>query len=119
MDIPEDFVVPSHRERLLRTLDRRDKTFRAFEVVVLAIVVVITLFSLSRLNQIATSNRSIVKNHNDQVLTVGGANKTRLDVGLCIVSVPPQTRTPEYVHECYDNAEKTNDNKIQRFGFGL
>lgn len=117
-EVPEYFLTPTPREKLLRTLDRRDKAFRVFEVVVLGLVVVVTMFSLFRLNQIAASNQASIMAHTTQVDDVAGANKARLDVGLCIVSVPPQTRTPEYVHACYDNAEKTDGIKIQRFGYG-
>lgn len=127
--IPDDFIVPSKKEKLLRNIDRRDKAFRAFEALVLAMLIGITILSLYRVNDLAISTQANITEHRKQIEginkegsaqlnTAAAANRTRLDVDLCIVSVPPQTRTPEYVKACYDDAEKANGVKIKRFGYG-
>lgn len=117
--IPEDFVVPSNKEKILRKLDDRDKIMRTFEVFVLVALVVITLFSLLRLSQVASTNETNIVKHAKQVDDVASANRVRLDVGLCIFSVSPTRRTPEYVKSCYDFIEKQSGIKVQRFGDGI
>lgn len=113
-----DIYQISANEQKLRQLDRRDKVMKTFEVFVLAIVVIVTGFSLFQVSQISSTNQKIIKEHGAQVIEVGRENQIRLDVDLCIVSVPPQTRTPQYVKACYDDAEKLGGVKIQRFGYG-
>jgi hypothetical protein len=83
-----DLEKPSDKELLLRKIDRRTQT---------------------------EANISSVKN---QLTGAAIANKARLDINLCIVSVPPQTRTPEYVHNCYVSVEKLDNIKVTRYGFG-
>jgi hypothetical protein len=34
----------------------------------------------------------------------------------CILSVPLATRTDNYIGQCYNKAEKSNDIKVDRFG---
>jgi hypothetical protein len=109
----------SKAELQLRKFDHRDKLMRTFEVLFLFVVVGLTLSSLVQINQTSRSNHQIIKEHNAQVIEVGRENQTRLNVDLCIVSVPPQTRTPEYVHACYDDAEKLSGVKIKRYGYGF
>ena len=48
----------------------------------------------------------------------GVSNNTYLRLNACIVSVPPQRRTPEYVKSCYDIAEKDTGATIDRYGDG-
>lgn len=54
-----------------------------------------------------------------QINTATIANRARLDINNCIVSVPPQTRTPKYVKQCYDDTEKRLNIKVERFGYGI
>ena len=114
--LPQEPV--SKNELQLRKLANRDKMMRTFEVFILSLVVILTFFSLNRINQLATSNQKNIIEHAKQVETVTTANRARLDINLCIVSVPPQTRTPEYVHKCYDDAEKLYEVKVVRYGYG-
>lgn len=57
--------------------------------------------------------------HRDQVDNNSVANRARLDVINCIISVSPTTRTPEYVKGCYDQVEETHDIEVQRYGDGV
>ncbi len=121
--LPPDFVFPPNREELLRKLDSRDRLMRGFEVIVLGLMVAITLFSLLRLNQISTDNKKNIDDHRSQVEETitnnSKTNRAKLDVGLCIFSVSPTRRTPEYVKSCYDQIEKETGIKVQRFGDGI
>lgn len=55
----------------------------------------------------------------EQIAMASKANRARLDVGLCIFSVSPTRRTPEYVKSCYDQIEKEQGIKVERFGDGI
>lgn len=46
-------------------------------------------------------------------------SKARAEVGLCIFSVNPTRRTPEYVMSCYDEVEKKLGVKVERYGDGI
>lgn len=48
----------------------------------------------------------------------GMQNNTYLRLNACIVSVPPQRRTPAYVKSCYDTATKDTGVHIDRYGDG-
>jgi hypothetical protein len=111
------------REILLRKIDRRDKFGRSFGLSVLAVLVVLNIYGI-------IDNHANILEHRVQVETADSrskeqlkkastANKARLDINLCIVSVPPQTRTPEYVHNCYTGIEKMDNVKVVRYGFGI
>lgn len=112
----------SNTEKKLRRLDRSDGLMRIFEVVVLGTVVILAMFSLLRVNQNIEEHRYQVETANktaeEQNKNYSFASRAMLDVGLCIVSVPPTTRTPEYVKGCYDQIEKQYNIKLQRFGDG-
>lgn len=43
-------------------------------------------------------------------------NNTYVRAITCIVSVVPGQRTPEYVQNCYDQAEKAHGYKIDHYG---
>lgn len=109
----------ANSQERFRELDHRDKLFRGFEVLVLIVLVTITLFSLFQLSKVADSNQKNIIKHAMQVDDVGGANRARLDVGLCIISVSPTVRTPAYVKSCYDKIEKQYGIKVERFGDGV
>lgn len=124
-----DFGKISATEEKLRKLDNRDKLMRTFEVFVLFILVIITLVSLYQLNQVASSNAKNIQEHRRQiengtaqavkeVVNDNALNRARLDVSLCIFSVSPIRRTPEYTKSCYDQIEQQYHAKIQRFGDG-
>lgn len=108
----------SDNEKKLRVLDHRDRLVRGFEVIVLSIVVVLTLFSLSRIANIAIQNQKNAQIQYQQIEDNASKNRARLDVGLCIISVSPTVRTPAYVKSCYDEVEKQYGIKVQRFGDG-
>lgn len=57
--------------------------------------------------------KQTVRNH-----AVGIQNNTYLKLNACIISVPPQSRTPEYVKSCYNNVESANNTTITRYGYG-
>lgn len=59
------------------------------------------------------------QNSKDQLTLAANTNKARADIGLCIFSVSPTRRTPEYVKSCYDLIEKQSGIKVQRFGDGI
>lgn len=92
---------------------------RTFEVIVLSAVVIITLFSLARVNQITDDNKENIMIHGREVADNSLRNRARSDIGLCIFSVSPTRRTPEYVKSCYDRIEKQSGIKVQRFGDGV
>lgn len=111
----------SANEQQLRKLDNRDKTFRKFQTFVLFIVVGINMFALLSIRQLAETNRVNIEDHRWQVENKANINKAKLDVGLCIISVSPTVRTPEYVKSCYDKIENSAelDEKLDRFGDGI
>lgn len=120
----------SENELKLRKLDHRDKLMRAFEVVVLAAVVAITMFALINIRQLANENRKNIDEHrsqiednnsdtNKQVNNRADINQAKLDTILCIISVSPTVRTSEYVKSCYDRIEKSSGLKLERFGDGV
>lgn len=123
-------LTPNTEEKFNK-LDQRDKLFRGFEVLVLAILVGLTLFSLIRLNQVADNNKKNIDEHRMQIeenntaaevqlKLAASINRAKLDTGLCIFSVSPTKRTPEYVKSCYDLIEKqTGIKDLQRFGDGV
>jgi hypothetical protein len=117
-----DLEKPSDKELLLRKIDRRDKFGRAFSIVVLGMLVVLNIFTVldnrSNLSQHRTQTEANISSVKNQLTGAAIANKARLDINLCIVSVPPQTRTPEYVHNCYVSVEKLDNIKVTRYGFG-
>ncbi len=85
------------------------------------IVATTVLFMFLMLSNITAHRHQIEEGNftaSRELRVAATANRARLDINLCIVSVPPQTRTPEYVHKCYDDAEKQNNIKVQRFGYG-
>lgn len=45
-------------------------------------------------------------------------NNTYLRLNACIVSVPPQTRTQQYVKGCYDGAVAHSGKAVDRYGYG-
>lgn len=100
------------REQLLSKIDRRDKIGRAFGLVILSLLVLLNVFAVFQI-----SNRA--RTASSQLHAVSNANKARLDINLCIVSVPPQTRTPDYVRHCYDTVDKLDNVKVTRYGYGL
>lgn len=127
-DYQHEFKV-SDKEKKLRKQDRLENVFRTFQLMVLAFVVVAVLFSNARLNQIAADNQKNIEEHRSVVETnamaaemqlkeAAGKNRARADVGLCIFSVSPTIRTPDYVKSCYDQIEKESGIKVQRFGDG-
>lgn len=84
----------------------------------------------ANLSDIAETNRSEIKAHRNQVeaggitasneLSVAAtANRARADIGLCIFSVSPTRRTPEYVKSCYDRVEAMFKVKVTRYGDGI
>lgn len=132
MQTPDDLIAPpvSDREKLLRKIDRRDKAVKLFEFVILTAVVGLTLFALLRINLIVANNernteeQRISQQRNTKAALAevdkrAKANQARNDIELCIVSVSPTIRTPEYVSGCYDQIEKQLDLKVQRFGDGV
>lgn len=101
----------------------KQSTFLRFVVLLAIGVFVFTVanFSKQQARNVADHRYQVetLTKESDKHLTEAAlANRTRLDVDLCIVSVPPQTRTPEYVKACYDDAEKDSGVKIRRFGYG-
>lgn len=46
-------------------------------------------------------------------------NNTKNRAMLCIVSVAPTQRSPEYVRDCYSQAEEANQINIERYGDAL
>jgi hypothetical protein len=50
--------------------------------------------------------------------TLSRENNIYLRINACIVSVPPQTRTPQYVKQCYDTGEHQGGQAVDRFGYG-
>ncbi len=103
LETPPEFVVPpaSERERLLRILDNRDKVMRVFEVVVLAVVVGVTLFSLLRLNQMATSNESNIVDHRNQIEDAITNSNESANILLCTTSIPPGIKSQAEIDKCY------------------
>jgi hypothetical protein len=61
---------------------------------------------------------SIVLASQVQNAKVSKDNNTYLRLNACIVSVPPQRRTPEYVKSCYVSADQSNGTSVQRYGDG-
>lgn len=126
MELPNDV---SANELQLRKLDDRDKFFRVIQLLVLAAVVAITMFALLNIRQLANENRQNIVQHREQIETANVAaseqlrvaalgNRARGDINLCIISVSPTVRTPDYVKSCYDLVEKKHDIKVERFGDG-
>lgn len=121
---PDNFTIPpiSEREKLLRKIDHRDKLSKSLNVLISILVVMLVIYGQIDVRHNLADHRYQVETITDasteQLRKAASANRTRLDVNLCIVSVPPQTRTPEYVHKCYDDAERVNNVKIERFGYG-
>lgn len=120
----------SANELQLRKLDKRDKAFRVIQVIVLSIVVAITMFELLSVRTLTQENRTNIDEHrsqienassdiNHQLIVTSNINRAKLDIGLCIFSVSPTKRTPEYVKFCYDTIEQSSGIKVERFGDGL
>lgn len=120
----------SQNEVKLQKLDRRDKAIRVFEIIILFFLVVITLFALISIRGLAEENRKNINDHrvqveqgniaaNAEIISRANINRAKLDIGLCIISVSPTLRTPEYVKGCYDKIEKSSELKIDRFGDGV
>lgn len=121
---------PSENELHLRKLDRRDKAMRTFEVIILAAVVAITMFALLSIRGVAEENSKNIAEHRTQIevaqastskelIERANINRAKLDIGLCIFSVSPIRRTPDYVKSCYDEIEKESGIKVERFGDGV
>lgn len=117
MGLPNDV---SANELQLRKLDDRDKLFRAFQLLILAAVVAINIFGLLSIRELAETNRANIEEHRWQVENKANINKAKLDTQLCIISVSPTVRTPEYVKGCYDKVEASAEveEKLERFGDG-
>lgn len=124
---PQNDISPN--ELKLRKLDNRDKAMRVFEILVLATVVAITMFGLYSVRQLAKENRANITDHREQIESGNSdaskqiaeratINQAKLDIGLCIISVSPTVRTPEYVKNCYETVEKSSGLKLERFGDG-
>lgn len=109
----------SNGELKLRQLDRRDLIVRAYQFVILFAVIGLNLFMLAQITQLANSNSSNIKKHSTQIQDAVGESQARQEIGLCIFSVSPIRRTPEYVKSCYDQIEEKYHVKIQRFGDGI
>lgn len=116
-------------EETIKSLERKDRIMRIFEVIVLFTLMVFTLYTLIRINGLANTNIANIIEHREQVESgntssqeqirqVALTNRARLDVIDCIISVSPTVRTPEYVKSCYDLVEKNLGVKIERFGDG-
>lgn len=78
---------------------------------ILAVLAVFLLFStLLQIN----SNR----NATDRNYKLGIQNNTYLRTMVCISSVSPTKRTPDYVKLCYAQAEEHNRTSVEHFGDG-
>jgi hypothetical protein len=65
------------------------------------------MFGFAVIFNVLMTNRSLSKENN-----------TYLRLNACIVSVPPQTRTADYVKHCYATAEQQGGRQVDRFGYG-
>lgn len=121
---------PDTRESQLDKLDRRDKIFKAFIIIILLAVACSGLYNSVVIRSTADINeRNIVEHRQtvedadkaaqEQLEIAAQKNRARLDVINCIISVSPTVRTPEYVKSCYDRVEKTHQIKVERFGDGI
>lgn len=107
------------RDLTSRTWDRvsnhmRDITQKSMEYLryILAIMLVFTLFFI-----VIQGNNN--QDRTDRNFTLGKENNTYLRTMVCIASVSPTKRTPDYVKLCYLEAEKHNDTQVERFGDGI
>lgn len=125
----------SDNEMKLRKLDNRDRLMRVFEVVILAVVVLICLLVLLNVNENSAFNKKSIIEHSksveehrnqledaksagaEQLRDAAVANKARADINLCINSTT--NPTPEYIKKCYDDVEKKLGVKVERYGHGL
>lgn len=57
-------------------------------------------------------------NINSSLSKLGTINQAYDRVQVCVISVNPNLRTPEYVKSCYDLVEKQLGVKIERYGDG-
>jgi hypothetical protein len=90
-------------------MSARNKTLRSAATLVLIVIGVALVFGGNLANKAATEkNRGI-----------GLQNNTYNRIMVCIASVTPAERTPAYVKQCYDEAEKQTGVKVTRFGHGL
>lgn len=78
---------------------------------VLAILFILMLFTI--LFQTASNNSKTDRNYD-----LGRENNTYLRTMVCISSVSPTKRTPDYVKLCYLLAEKHNNTVVEHFGDG-
>lgn len=114
----------------LKNLEAKNRFVLIFISIVLAVLGAISLLTLTSLNRTANDNQKNIAEHRDQVENANseaskqlseraGINQAKLDIGLCIISVSPTVRTPEYVKGCYDRVEKSSGLKLDRFGDGV
>lgn len=54
----------------------------------------------------------------DQLEIIGLENQAYNHTMVCIASVSPTQRTPDYVKSCYEKAEKHTGHKMVRYGHG-
>ena len=52
----------------------------------------------------------------NKLTTLGKQNHTYLRTEACILSVPLNTRTPDYIQNCYLKAEQFTGTKVDHFG---
>lgn len=57
----------------------------------------------------------VVQINSTTLARISKENNTYHRTVACILSVPLATRTPEYIDRCYDQAEKVNSVKVDRF----
>lgn len=91
--------------------------------ILLGVFIYVQLSFISEVKQDLKEHRQQIEANalaaNQQIATNAAANRARLDINNCIVSVPPQTRTQSYVFACYNSVEKDTGVHVKRFGYGL
>lgn len=83
-----------------------NRLLKGMELTDIIIVVMFFLFAAALLLGTFT-NRELTRSNNTYIKTM-----------VCIASVNPTQRTPEYVKSCYQQAEAENGNTITHFGDG-
>lgn len=61
---------------------------------------------------------STLRAQTDRNYATGRSNNTYLRTMVCISSVSPTKRTPDYVKSCYNSAEQSNHVLIEHYGDG-
>lgn len=62
---------------------------------------------------VSSAGKSEVSNQN--ILDLGKQNNTYLRATACIIAVPVEDRTNQLIDECYNQAERFNNTKVDRF----